>query len=632
MALTKVSYSMIEGATVNILDKGADPTGVAGSSAAIQLALAEGGTVFIPDGEFRLDAHVNVPSNSVIIGNGAKSILKCDDGFGFRFKGATLNNRFSNIHFKGLNFQCTATSTFYAILGGWVDNFSVLECIATNCALVKLEWGGSGTYNDAYAFITDVSDLNSDINISNNYIDPAVGQLGVPEVPIWLFYVKDFSVTNNTIKNPNLGGVLIWGADTDAIRTPNQAALTYRRWATNGILSGNTVSGTLGAYLFFMGVENSAMTGNSGFGSLDAGFDIEGCIGCTVSGNTSFNAKRGGITQYSPGRDNLFIGNVITADDNPDPIFGQAYTIEFIGLDSAANSPSTIGRTTIFKDNYFAFRPVTGVGTLDYYPEFLVTPNTLTSIHNNTFINTRYTSPASSYGMDIVGNKFIVDNYPTLAFGTLTTPLVNVGSNGSISALYNNPSRFNDNQIINTTGLVIEQTAVELDCFNFVDFKYTIKGNGIKGFRTSLAYNTVNQNGNTTVHIQENVFSGEIEDKSTIAFSALGRNKTHWINNYDELGRPYYLSLGYKQGYFGMFYETYNTPTTHLANASGLGCAARGAYNGATTYGRFDYVSYGGSVYRSLLDGNTGNQPDVSPGEWVLAFGSVLAFSNVTPL
>jgi polygalacturonase len=39
MSLTKVSYSMINGAGLNILDFGADPTGVADSTSAIQNAI-----------------------------------------------------------------------------------------------------------------------------------------------------------------------------------------------------------------------------------------------------------------------------------------------------------------------------------------------------------------------------------------------------------------------------------------------------------------------------------------------------------------------------------------------------------------------------------------------------------------
>jgi hypothetical protein len=63
MALTKTTYSMIDGAPINILDFGADPTGVTDSTAAIQAAIdaAEGGfgalagsgaMVFFPTGVY----------------------------------------------------------------------------------------------------------------------------------------------------------------------------------------------------------------------------------------------------------------------------------------------------------------------------------------------------------------------------------------------------------------------------------------------------------------------------------------------------------------------------------------------------------------------------------------------------
>lgn len=56
MSLTKVSFSMIEGAPVNVLDYGADPTGVVDSSSAIQAAqtaaTAANSTLFFPYGTF----------------------------------------------------------------------------------------------------------------------------------------------------------------------------------------------------------------------------------------------------------------------------------------------------------------------------------------------------------------------------------------------------------------------------------------------------------------------------------------------------------------------------------------------------------------------------------------------------
>lgn len=77
MSLTKVSYSMIKGAPVNVLDKGADPTGVADSTAAIQAAIDTGNTVWIPEGTYSitsLDLKGKYPN---IIGDGIhKTTLK----------------------------------------------------------------------------------------------------------------------------------------------------------------------------------------------------------------------------------------------------------------------------------------------------------------------------------------------------------------------------------------------------------------------------------------------------------------------------------------------------------------------------------------------------------------------------
>lgn len=76
MSLTKVSYSMIDGAVVNVLDYGADPTGVADSTAAIQAAIdffASGrGTVFIPIGTFKITSTITVAQDRVhLVGAGS---------------------------------------------------------------------------------------------------------------------------------------------------------------------------------------------------------------------------------------------------------------------------------------------------------------------------------------------------------------------------------------------------------------------------------------------------------------------------------------------------------------------------------------------------------------------------------
>lgn len=62
MALTKVTYNMIQGAPLSALDYGADSTGVADSTAALQAMFDAGGIVMIPPGEYKITAPVTIDS------------------------------------------------------------------------------------------------------------------------------------------------------------------------------------------------------------------------------------------------------------------------------------------------------------------------------------------------------------------------------------------------------------------------------------------------------------------------------------------------------------------------------------------------------------------------------------------
>lgn len=70
MALTKVTYSMIEGSVINVLDYGADPTGSADSTTAIQSALDLGLTVYMPAGTYKTTAPLVLKNGSKIVGEG----------------------------------------------------------------------------------------------------------------------------------------------------------------------------------------------------------------------------------------------------------------------------------------------------------------------------------------------------------------------------------------------------------------------------------------------------------------------------------------------------------------------------------------------------------------------------------
>lgn len=89
MALTKTSFSLLQGAPLNILDFGADPTGSIDATTAIQTAIDQGlatnTPVFIPAGIFKISSVITLSSSATpyltgvrVFGVGQRqSILKC---------------------------------------------------------------------------------------------------------------------------------------------------------------------------------------------------------------------------------------------------------------------------------------------------------------------------------------------------------------------------------------------------------------------------------------------------------------------------------------------------------------------------------------------------------------------------
>lgn len=75
MSLTKASYSMINGAPANVLDYGADSTGVADSSAAFTAAFAVSNAVYVPQGSYKLVTKITIPPYGQIIGAGINNTL-----------------------------------------------------------------------------------------------------------------------------------------------------------------------------------------------------------------------------------------------------------------------------------------------------------------------------------------------------------------------------------------------------------------------------------------------------------------------------------------------------------------------------------------------------------------------------
>jgi len=109
MALTKVSYSMINGAVINILDYGASPSATGATNrvaiqAAIDAAVASATTraVYIPRGVFQIDAGLTLASPIHIFGDGyditaeTGSVIKTTQTTGIAFEFNNASGSFDN--------------------------------------------------------------------------------------------------------------------------------------------------------------------------------------------------------------------------------------------------------------------------------------------------------------------------------------------------------------------------------------------------------------------------------------------------------------------------------------------------------------------------------------------------------
>jgi hypothetical protein len=211
MSLTKVSYSMIEGAAANVLDYGADPTGSADSHAAFAAAWTAikttGGTVYIPPGNYllasswtldissfknikitgygaTLSASAAVTSDAIrVVGSSNLTILDIE-GLNFNHQGnGTVGGCFDLlgahcVHIRSCNVEAHSTKAgwHFARLSTSVagnEDFNSFWCSIENCT-TRMRSGGLGTINDYGIIMEGGANATKIINNQFNDVEIAV--------------------------------------------------------------------------------------------------------------------------------------------------------------------------------------------------------------------------------------------------------------------------------------------------------------------------------------------------------------------------------------------------------------------------------------------------------------------------
>lgn len=245
MSLTKVTYSMIDGAAINVLDYGATGDGVTDDTVAIQAALtalpAGGGFVYLPAGNYIITSALQITksgtkfagdsriaTNIIIKSTDSKAIRIVADADQFEICDLTIKHAATYTAVSGFAIQ-TETS---GILGGIIQRISTV-----------------GVFGVAKNTITSGS--------VNNVTFRDCLFLQTVQYGIWLQYTVDWVIDNcvTEIATRNAGTVaLMVESNNDGMYMSKSLFLN----AEKGMLCQNTLGGVGSRHFFF---EQSAWDG-----------------------------------------------------------------------------------------------------------------------------------------------------------------------------------------------------------------------------------------------------------------------------------------------------------------------------------------------------------------------------------
>jgi hypothetical protein len=364
MSLTKVTYSMISGAVINVFDFGAVGDGVTDDTAAIQAAVnaAAGKTLYFPEGTYLVSGLLGYPCVTLpvigirIVGAGKYNAIVKTISQAAMFVGIDAEK----IEFENLGFECVATARVE-----WQKAMvmrGVRKCNITNCRFFKIGdgaiafgrtgFGGSDNYGEGTRQPEQASVQQCEFE--DCYSNGIMGSkfTGIKE---WLF-------CDNQLINP--GGV--------GISIESEGAPVGER-ALRTIVTGNIITGV--SYLRSSGFSNIAWGINIGEYAEET--VITGNIIDGVLGNT---AAAGILVTTSPVQDDLTSKHVVISGNtinNISAVTGRAAGVNLSAGDENVTEVTIVGNTITNSEHGVLIACDGGAATLGFVRNITISSNVI---------------------------------------------------------------------------------------------------------------------------------------------------------------------------------------------------------------------------------------------------------------
>lgn len=326
MALTKVSYSMIEGASANVLDFGAVGDGIADDTSAIQDAIDSSLAVYFPEGVYKITQPVNLQSQSRLFGAGYKSRILETAG------GIIVGTDLSDVIIENLQVEIDASKSVATIIR--LNNCD--NSLVSGLSLVGLSSAATGTL--------------SVFGGQNNLIDSVVG----------LYAAIFLSANNGDVVSPP-ASPNDWGRGNRITRCSVRLAAQGIAclWQQDVVVAFNTVSGSSTAFgcgiLIEAGNNGAKVIGNVCNSNVRSGFYVEGAAppysvqGAQFIGNVANGNGEAGITLSTRYKDIRVIGGTYNSNTGSFP--GGDADGAGVYMETAGDSVSITDATMIGNNN-----------------------------------------------------------------------------------------------------------------------------------------------------------------------------------------------------------------------------------------------------------------------------------------